>query len=174
MVAGVPGLSASPTRRVLLRNLLGGVLGITALTGCEIDDLRPPDADQPPPEPTASESSEPDPDADLVATVATAIITAAMAVERARLVPGLRRRLRPIAAMHTEHLTALDQTWEGPMPTGSPASAQAGLRQVRVAERRLRTTLVDASLSAQSAALARVLASAAASITQHLIALEGS
>jgi hypothetical protein len=148
----------------------GAALGLVALTGCDVDDLRPPeDRTTPSPgsSPSAGETAATDPDTLLVDRVATAIIGAAVAVEWARRLPRLRRALAPLQKAHLAHLAALEKELEAPPPQ-TPASYAVALREVRSTEQALQGTLVSAAVEARSGALARLLASMSASVSQHL------
>ena len=75
--------------------------------------------------------------------------------------------------MHEAHLEVLEPSDErsvpSPAPAASPADAVARLRTV---ETTLQQTLATGAVEAQSGALARLLASMSASVSQHLVALE--
>lgn len=153
--------------------MLAGAVGLVAITACDTDDLRPPKDDaqsSAATSPTPSTSAATDPDTLLVDRVNTAIIGASLTVAAARRLPRLRRPLASLQSTHLAHLAALDGELEGPQPP-RPTSAAAALRNVRAGEQRLQRTLVDAALEARSGALARLLASMSASVSQHLAAL---
>jgi hypothetical protein len=152
--------------------VLAGALGVAALSACDVDDLRPPE-DDPTPTPSATTTTAPEPDADarLVDEVVAAIEVAAASVLGARRLPRLRKRLGPASRMHDAHLEALGAdafTSDQPVVPASPAE---GLRTVRAQEQLLQQVLVGAAGRAQSGALARLLASMSASVSQHLAAL---
>ena len=142
------------------RTAMGGALaGLVVVTGC--------DADPGPVEtPRAATSAPPvDADAELVDQVAESIATASAVVAAARQQsPKLRRSLRPLQRLHTEHLAVLDA---GAGPAGSPPVA----RDVRAAETTLQRQLADAAVRAESGALAKLLASMAAAVAQQLAVL---
>ena len=151
------------------RGLLGGALGLLALSACDTDDLRPPeDEAEPTPSPSASAPVEPDADSTLVEEVLAAISVAADHVAGARGLPRLRRQLGPLARAHDAHLAALDAEPSGTAAPVVPTSPAAGIETVREQEQLLQRTLTSASVSAQSGALARLLASMSASIAQHV------
>ena len=143
MLAVVP----PPVRRRTA--LVLGTAGLAALTGCGADPADPAD-------PAAPAASADDPDGALVDEV-IARITAAAA--RAASVPQL-------AAMHAAHLEALDA--EPAASSTTPAPTAGELRRV---ERSLQRQLVDASMRAESGALARLLASMSAAVSQQLVSL---
>lgn len=155
------------------RGVLAGALGIVAvspLSACDVDDLRPPESDETPGSgapPSSGQTAAPDPDSVLLDGVATEIIGAATAVKWARRLPRLRRTLGPIERTHLAHLAVLEKEYDGPAPQ-RPASYAVALREVRSAEESLHTALVTAAVQAQSGALARLLASMSASVGQHL------
>jgi hypothetical protein len=151
------------------RGVLAGALGVVALSACDVDDLRPPEDDTTPtPSPTASGTPQPDADLALAQDLAHEMSVALVVVDQARRsFPGLRARLRPLARMHRAHLAVLeppDRSVPLPEPVGSPADALAALRGVEDA---LQRRLADGSVEAGSGALARLLASVAASVAQH-------
>lgn len=159
------------------RGLLAGALGVAALTACDVDDLRPPEDEETPSSggtPSSSGSAATDPDTDpdtvLVNRVVTAIIGASVTIEGARRLPRLRQVLGPLDRAHFAHLAALDGEFEGPPPR-PPASYAVALRRVRESELALQRDLAAAAVEAQSGALARLLASMSASISQHLAVL---
>ena len=168
----MPAHRVSTTRR----GALGGVLGLVLLTACDVDDLRPPEDDETPvPSPTPGATATPEPDADVTLAeesgydVAVALAT----VEAARRAfPRLRVRLKPLVRMHQAHLGVLaapdDRSIPSPDVGATPAEA---LDRVRAAEQTLQQILVNGAVEAQSGALARLLASVSASVSQHLAGL---
>jgi hypothetical protein len=168
----VPARPASTTRR----GALGGVLALAVLAACDVDDLRPPE-DEAVPTPTPSSSATPEPDADavLAADTASDIASTLVLVDGVRRsFPRLRRDLQPLAKMHRAHLAVLEPPDDRSVPApdlgGTPAEA---MNRVRGAEQTLQHTLADAAVRAESGALARLLASISASVSQHLSALGG-
>jgi hypothetical protein len=167
----VPGVSAR-ARPVSRRTAVGGVVaaalaGPVLVTGCTLD---PPAAD-----PSDGAPAEPEPDADvlLLATVLAAIDgAAALLAATAERHPRLAAGLQPLVDVHAVHRSVLDGAAEvdpdvPPTPT-VPGRPPVALARVRRAETRLVGTLREATGAAQSGDLARVLASMAASLTQHL------
>lgn len=145
----VGGVSAEPRlhRRAAVAGGLGaGLAGLAALTGCD-------DGDNPGPSGTPT----PDPDTVLVEGVRTRIGRA----QRVATAAGLPR----LAALHRAHLAALD----GEPPTGGRRTHPTPA-DVRRVETRLQQHLVEAAASAESGALARLLASMSAAVAQRLAA----
>lgn len=167
-----------PARRVSTtrRGALGGALGLALVTACDVDDLRPPEDETTPvpsPTPGATETPEPDADTALAEGAAADIASALVMVDGVRRAfPRLRGRLEPLARMHRAHLAVLDSSGDTSIATpdlgGTPAEA---LERVSSAERALQQTLASAAVEAQSGALARLLASMSASVSQHLAVL---
>ena len=167
-----------PARRVSTtrRGALGGAVGVVLLAACDTDDLRPPEDDETPvpsPTPGATETPEPDADVTLADESGYDVAVALATVEAARSAfPRLRVRLKPLVRMHQAHLGVLaapgDRSIPSPDVGATPAEA---LDRVRVAEQTLQQALVDGAVEAQSGALARLLASTSASVSQHLAAL---
>jgi hypothetical protein len=153
--------------------VLGGVLGVVATTACDVDDLRPPE-DGPTPSPPPSASSAPDSDAALVTSVAVAILSAndLVGVVRRRH-PALEASAGSFARMHRRHLGVLQPTGDLKTRTATrvPSSAAVALKELRGAELGLRRQLARASVQADSGALARLLASMSAAVSQHLAVL---
>ena len=167
-----------PARRVSTtrRGALGGALGLVLVSACDVDDLRPPEEETTPvpsPTPGATETPEPDADTVLAEGAASGIASALVVVDGVRRAfPRLRGRLQPLARMHRAHLAVLepsdDPSSAAPDVGGTPAEA---LERVRTAEQALQRTLAGAAVEAQSGALARLLASMSASVSQHLAVL---
>jgi hypothetical protein len=158
------------------RGALGGALGLVVLTACDVDDLRPPEDDATPvpsPTPGVTETPEPDADVTLAEDAAYAIATAQVLVDRVRRsFPRLRDRLQPFTRMHRAHLEVLEPPADRSIPAPDPGSTPAeALARVRTAEQALQQNLANAAVEAQSGALARLLASTSASVSQHLAAL---
>jgi hypothetical protein len=167
-----------PPRRVFTsrRGALGAALGAVLLAACDVDDLRPPDDDATPvpsPTPGATETPEPDDDVTLAEEAGYDVAVAMVAVEAARRrFPRLRARLQPLVRMHRAHLRVLDAPEDRSIPAPDVGATPAeALERVRLAEQTLQQSLVDAAVEAQSGALARLLASTSASVSQHLAAL---
>lgn len=155
------------------------VLGLAATvlaTGCDHgDDIGGPAPSTSPssttPSPSAPEQM-PDqtPDETLVDTTVEQLDAAYGVVMAARRLRPLRQPLAPLAKAHRRHLEALEAGREGgPLPV--PAGPAAALQAVHRSERQLQALLVDAAGRAESGALAKLLASMSASVTQFLATL---
>lgn len=156
----VPPLVAS--RRT---TVAAGLAGLVALSGCDLDPG--------PDEPTSEQTTAPpvDADSELVEQVRTRILAALGAVATVRSEGRkLRQTLRPLADLHGAHLAALDSEGldEDLLHLGEPGP---GLARVRAAETTLQRQLTTAAIRAESGALAKLLASMAAAVAQHLAAL---
>ncbi|SFC08462.1 hypothetical protein SAMN04487968_103315 [Nocardioides terrae] len=138
-----------PVSRRSVQGLLAGAV-LVPLAGC---DLRPDATSPTPPPPTADER--------LVDATAAAIRTARDVA--ARVPEG-----RALVGVHEAHLTALGAPSASASPSAPAAPAPADLRAT---EGGLESTLTDAATRASDGALARLLASMAASVAQHLAAL---
>jgi hypothetical protein len=158
------------------RGALGGALGLVLVSACDVDDLRPPeDGTTPVPSPTPGATGTPEPDADTALAEDTSydMASAQVIVDGVRRsFPRLRGRLQPLARMHRAHLAVLEPPQDRSIPApdlgATPAEA---LERVRTAEHALQRTLASAAVEAQSGALARLLASMSASVSQHLAVL---
>ncbi|MBC9732221.1 hypothetical protein [Nocardioides marmotae] len=157
---------------VTLAPLLAG-----GLSACEAPDVGGllPGAD-PSDRSGADGVAPPDPSADEeVVDLAVTEVAAALALVAA--VRQRHARLRPLLAgleaMHAAHLAALEGdpdegAAEGVEVPGGPAAALAEVRRREVAHQR---RLTDLAVRADSGQLAQLLASMAASVAQHLVAL---
>jgi hypothetical protein len=154
-------------RRAVVTGLAGA--SVLALAGCAGGS---PDNDLP-------GTSEAQQDADLE-LVDQAILLCERARQRLTVDAGsgpLRARLEPLVAMHHRHVDAL----AGAFPDGPSGSASATappvpptngtIEAARALEAQTRAGLVALAQRAQSGALARLLASMAAGISQRLVAL---
>lgn len=160
-----------PGRPLSRRTTLGSALAAPlVLAACDIDP--PPRTDG-----TSTATPEPPEDSELVATVVAALVRAQGVLDAARsAAPELAARLDPVAAAHDEHLGVLvgavpesevPTDVPPPLPTRSPAVLTAVARS----EQRLLRAVRTGCLEARSGDLARVLASVAASTSQHAAAL---
>jgi hypothetical protein len=131
------------TRRTALS--LGAVA--LAVAGCD-------DGDSPDPADASSSTAAADPDATLVDQVLVELEGA----ERVAVAAGFY----DLGRMHRAHIEALG----GVEPT--PSAARATAAAVRRNEVRLHQILVDAAMAAESGALARLLASMSAAVSQRL------
>ena len=149
------------------RGLLGGVLVGVTTAGCQLD----PSAEAPARRRASTPATpDEDPDTGLVRRVGEEL-AAALA-----LVSGVARARRPLAAamepwqaLHRAHLEAL----EAPAPTrtarvGGPVRELTA--RVRRQESLLQRRLADAAVTAQSGALAALLAQMSAAVAQQLAA----
>ena len=77
--------------------------------------------------------------------------------------------------MHRAHLEVLEPSDERSVPPPAPAASPAdAIARLRTVEATLQQTLATGAVDAQSGALARLLASMSASVSQHLVALEAA
>ena len=166
------------------RTVLGvGVAGVTVLTGCDSgEDIEPPGADGSASSTAAVESTtgstpespsapEQTPDEAIVDEVLTALGAALAVLVQARKATVVRQSVTGLLRAHRAHVRALEGDLDNPAPPGPSPDPAAMLRLVRQSERGLHTTLVDAAGRAESGALARLLASMSASVSQHLALL---
>ncbi len=160
-----------PGRPLSRRTTLGSALvAPLVLTGCTID---------PPTRESESAPATPPPpeDSELVASVVAALVRAQAFLEAATTaVPSLGPRLAPVTSAHAEHLDVLaGAVPEADLPTPGSASVPdkllPALKAVRRSEQRLLRVVREGCLTAASGDLARVLASVAASTSQHTAAL---
>lgn len=152
--------------------LLGAGLGAAVVSACD------PGKDIGGAQPTASGSATstpsqaPDADAALVDSVVGQLDAAFAVLVVARRFATLRPQLTSLLDAHRGHVAALGEKVDR---TGAAAptyaDATAALAGVRQSEQALRAALVDAAGQAKSGALARLLASASASVSQHLATL---
>ncbi len=160
-----------PGRPLSRRTTLGSALAAPlVLAACDIDP--------PVRESGASPGTPPPPpDSALVAAVVTELVRARTVLEAATVaVPSLAARLEPVTAAHAGHLEVLvGAVPEADLPTPEPASVPSrilpALAVVRRSEQRLLRAVREGCLGAASGDLARVLASVAASTSQHGAAL---
>jgi hypothetical protein len=155
------------------RTVVTGLAATVLLVGCDTgDDISPPESSGGSPAPTeATEASEQTPDQALVDGVLAELTTALAVLAQARKAPQLKRALTPLTRAHREHVRVLEGDLTNESPPGPSPDPAVSLRLVRQYERRLHVTLVDAAGRAESGALARLLASMSASVTQHLSVL---
>ena len=165
-----------PAPQISRRTALGSALAAPValplvLSGCDIDpprDAAPTDADATPPPPE---------DSALVTDVVTELVRAGAVLAAATAaVPALTERLAAVTAAHAAHLDVLgaavpDQQLPTVAAPSVPARIVPALRAVRRSEQRLLRTVRTACATAASGDLARVLASVAASTSQHAAAL---
>jgi hypothetical protein len=171
-----PGYGRAVPDRPLVhrRAVVTGLAATVLAAGCDTgDEIAPPEQRGGP-----SAASEPEeapeqtPDQVLVDEVVAELLGAIdLLSESRKKAPALRPSLTPILRAHRQHVRVLQVEGEYRTSTSIPADAAAALRAVRRSERRLHVTLVDAAGRAESGALARLLASISASVTQHLTLL---
>ncbi len=153
------------------RTVVTGLAATFLAAGCDNgDDIAPPESSG---SPSAGSESPAEPeqsrDEALVEDVVGALFGAIdVLVAARRVAPELRPSVTPILRAHRQHVEVLEGEGEVSPPTQIPGDAAAALRDVRRSEHRLHVTLVDAAGGAESGALARLLASMSASVTQHL------
>lgn len=138
-------------RSALAAGLVGGLAGAVAVGGCEGSES----GATPTPTPTPSV----DPDAALVEDVLARLARA----ERTATAGG---RLE-VAAMHRAHIEALDGE-----PPAARSQRAVGDDAVRRREQQLQRDLVAAAMAAESGALAGLLASMSAAVSQRLATWE--
>jgi hypothetical protein len=162
-----------PGRPLSRRTTLGSALAAPlVLAACDIDP--PPRADPP-----SSATPEPPEDAELVASVVAALVRARGVLDAAlAAAPELGPRLDPVVAAHAAHLDVLvGAVPDSEVPTATPPSLPtqpaAALAAVRRSEQRLLRAARTGCLESRSGDLARVLASVAASTSQHSASLAG-
>lgn len=166
----MPARATPITRRALVTGSLAGAALLA--TGCDpVGDLLGGDDD-----PGVSGAVTPtapavDADSDLVAEVATAVASvAALATATGTSYPPLAATTTRLARLHAAHLAELGgaEAAAPPAVAGNRATALQGLEQ---AETRLQDRLVQAAGTAESGALALLLASMAAAVAQQRVAL---
>jgi hypothetical protein len=153
-------------RRTAVAGALGGLVALAG--GCDTgEDIPSPDGStSPSPSQTPSAQSGPTPDEALVDEVLVELGAALGVAAGARRVPQLRRSVTPLVKAHRAHISVLDGE-----PPDTGAAVAADLPGLLRSERRLHAHLVEAAGRAESGALAKLLASMSASVTQHLLVL---
>lgn len=171
--------------RVRRRTALAGVLGTAAASwvaaGCDTGDDIGGGTGDGSPSPSAGgaagSTTEPEqtpeqtPDQALVDEVNARLVAALAVLLQARKAPGLAQALKPLVQAHRRHVAVLEGDAGASAPPGPPQQPGPALKAVLGSERRLQAALVDAATRAESGALARLLASMSASVTQHVTAL---
>ena len=156
------------------RTALAGLAATVLVAGCDNgDEIAPPSATGSPSSTTAGPSpsaAEQTPDEALVDATVEQLRAAFGLLVVARTLPPLRPVVVPLIRAHRRHVEVLEGDLQGGASPVLTDPAQA-LRAVRRSERALHATLVDAAGRAQSGALAALLASMSASVTQHLALL---
>src|SRR5262249_30091378 len=158
-----------------------GVVAATALASCDKgEDIGTPPATSSPSSTSTATATSPSsgsvaadaqtPDQALVDDTIEQLTSAYGVLVTARRFRPLRRPLAPLIRAHRRHVEVLEgelEGWVAPTLAGPAAALQA----VRHSERQLQNALVVAAGRAESGALAKLLASMSASVTQYLIAL---
>ncbi|MCW2845547.1 MAG: hypothetical protein JWN22_3463 [Nocardioides sp.] len=163
----VGAVPARPRVTTTRRTTLGGaLLGLGAVTGCDLD---PPGKG-----PTgAGPSVGGDPDTALVEKVLAELtrLTGLVSVVAAKY-PRLAPTMADLRALHVAHRTSLgDEPGREVAFGGVLTGADEALTLVRSRERRAQNQLADWAVSAESGALARLLASMSAGVAQRLVLL---
>jgi len=162
-------------RRTALAGAFGSVAATVLAAACDHgDDIGSSPATSSPsatsPSSTSSSAPTESTDETLVDSTIEQLNAAFGVLVAARRFPALRRPLAPLVRAHRRHVEVL----EGELQAGvSPTLADpaAALHAVHRSERRLQGELVAAAGRAESGALAKLLASMSASVTQFLVAL---
>jgi hypothetical protein len=169
-------LDVPPVRR---RTALAGALGSVAATvlaaGCDHgDDIGKPQTGSNPsataPSPASPTTSAQTPDEELVDSTVEQLTAAFGVLVAARRFRDLRRPLTPLVRAHRRHVEVLEGDLEG-FVAPTLADPAAALQAVRHSETQLHAGLVDAAGRAESGALAKLLASMSASVTQYVASL---
>lgn len=163
----MPAAPLTATRRTAL----GAAAGIACLSaaGCTSSDHDP----SQPTDPISTSGPPVDADQELAASVVADIAAAGALVDQlARDVPALMGDLRPWRRLHAAHAEALGGVEDSiPSPAPGSGSPTEALRELRRAEQRLQRNLTAACVDAESGTLAKLLASMAAAVAQHLVVL---
>ena len=145
-----------------------GTLGVGLLAGCDLDDLRPAEARRTAEAaPSSTAGRSPDPDAAILAGAVRRTTQAWRLADQAATRPRLRDRLAGLRDTQLAHLDVLGAE-EIAARTMRPRPT---LADVVAAEQRRWRTLTRSAGRATSGPLARLLASMAASSSQHLAEL---
>ena len=160
-------------RRTALTGALGGIAATVLAAGCDTgEDLGQNDATgSPSASPSVAEEPEQTPDEALVDDVLAQLGAAAAVLQAARRFKQLRPALAPLLHAHRAHAEVLEGELANDSPATRPASSLAAVAAIREGETQLQAALVDAAGRAESGALAKLLASMSASVTQHVATL---
>jgi hypothetical protein len=171
----VPARRPLVRRRTALCTPLAGLAAAVLAAGCDNgDEIAPTPSSGAPSGATATAGATEDqrsPDQVLVDDVLAGLTGAIEVLAQARKAPAIRAYITPLLKAHRRHVEVLEGELSNPPPAGPSPDPDAMLRLVRRHERDLHVTLVDAAGRAESGALARLLASMSASVTQHLTLL---
>ena len=149
--------------------MAGALAGLLAATGCDADDLDPRGRGDEPEAATTLPAV--DTDAALVDRVLTRITSADTVLEElVRQHPRLRRDLRPFRALHAAHAEVLGGFHDRAAVPG-PFDLPQARRLARRTEADLQRHLTNVAVRAESGSLAKLLASMAAGVAQHLAVL---
>ncbi len=164
-------------RRTALAGVLGALAATVSAAGCDTGDDLGGDLDDndrtgsTSASPSVAQEPEQTPDEALVDDVLVGLGAAVAVLQAARRFTQLRPVLAPMLHAHRAHVEVLEGDL-GDVPSATrPAGAAAAVEAVRVSETQLQASLVDAAGRAESGALAKLLASMSASVTQHVAAL---
>lgn len=173
-----PPAPVAASRRGLL---IGGAGAAALLAGCTATGGTRPDAAAPVPstqpgalgaEDGAEDGAEEVDDAGLLAEAREAVAgVAALVVAARRSAPPLRATLAPLLALHEAHAEALGRPLEPVRARRRAAPPDPLLALVREREERLQERLTDLAVAVGSGALARLLASMSAGLSQRLAVL---
>lgn len=173
-----PVRSPGPSRRALLA-LGAGLTGAVTLVaaGCSVEN---PFSDQTTPAAEAVRDLSPDV---AVAVEATTLIRGVQAAVGATTTafPATAPALSGLAAMHAAHLAAVEDAVPDRVDTSAggaayqvPATRAAARTRLLAAERTHHDQLVGLAMRAESGPFAGLLGQMAASVSQHLAALDGT
>lgn len=161
-----------PDRPLVRRRTAVLTMAATVLaTGCDHgDDIGATPPGRSPSTSASTSASSPSapvrtPDEALVDTTIEQLLAAYGVVVTARSFKPLRKPLAPLARAHRRHVEVLEgelEGWTAPVLADRTAALQA----VHRSEKQLHAALVDAATRAESGALAKLLASMSASVTQ--------
>jgi hypothetical protein len=163
-------------RRTAVAGALGGLAVAVLAAGCDHgDDLAPPQADSSSATATpSSQASDQTPDEALVDEVLGRLTHAVLVLTHARKAPQVGKAFVPLIVAHRRHISVLEGDLPDKAPPGPPPDPAASLHTVRRSEHQLQAALADAAVRAESGALARLLASMSASVTQYVAVLPRS
>lgn len=163
-------MTPHPAARATRRGIVGGLLLGLTTTACELDPPR-----KGPSDPGVTPADDPpagadDPDSRLVPQVVAGLAAAlAVTTGAARARPSLVRETAPWIELHLGHLEALEGN-DQVRPQRLRGSIPDLRTRLRRQEAGLQRQLADAALSAESGALASLLATMSAAVAQQLAA----
>jgi hypothetical protein len=173
--------AAAATRRAALGGAVAALAAVSACDATQPTGRTGAASGETPGAPSASASDAPsgtpaatpsaDPDTALVDRVLTELAEVSALVAAATRFAPLRASMRTLAELHAAHRDALDgEPVAGRSPAAFAGPAEA-LRRVRAREQQTQRRLADWALTAESGALARLLASMSAGVAQQLAVL---